>query len=65
MLRILLRRGLWNGLVGGSRFWMVVGGAAAAVRLMQRLSGREPKIVYAEKLEPGQTLVISHPMGDA
>ena len=64
MLRLLLRRGLWNGLVGGSRFWMVVGGAAAGVRIIRRLSGREPKVVYSEKLEPGQTVVISHPMGD-
>lgn len=61
MLRYILRRGLWSGLVGGSRFWLVLGGLAATVRVVKRLSGSEPEVVYNERLEPGQTLVISHP----
>lgn len=65
MLRLLLRKGLWNGLVGGNRMWMVLGGAAATVRLIKRLGGGEPKVVFREELQPGQTLVISHPHRDS
>lgn len=65
MLRLLLRKGLWNGLVGGNRLWMVLGGAAATVRLIKRLGGGEPKVVFREELQPGQTLVISHPHRDS
>ena len=59
---MFLRRGLWDGLIGGSRLWMVLGGFAATVRLYKKVSGREPKVVYCEELRPGQTLVISHPV---
>lgn len=66
MLRLLLRKGLWNGLVGGSRLWMVLGGAAATIRLVKRLGGGgEPKVVFRDELQPGQTLVISHPHRDS
>ncbi len=60
MLGFLLRRGLLKGLIGGSRRWMVLGGVALGVKVLRKLSGSEPEVVYSEKLDPGQTLVIAH-----
>lgn len=60
MIRLLLRAGLRRGLLGGSGPWLVVGGAALAVRVVQRLSGSIPEAVYTGALKPGEALVITH-----
>ncbi|MDP8936159.1 MAG: hypothetical protein M3O23_00120 [Actinomycetota bacterium] len=60
MLRMLLRTGVRKGLFGGSKPWLVVGALAGGVRLLGRMATREPEVVYCEKLEPGQRVVISH-----
>ncbi len=60
LLRILARNGLRKGLLGGSKPWLIVGAAAGGIRLLGRMAGREPAVVYCEKLEPGERLVISH-----
>jgi hypothetical protein len=39
---------------------LVVGGVALTFRLLRRLAGKEPKVVYRETLRPGETLVIAH-----
>ncbi len=60
MLRFLQRAGLSRGLGGGSRAWTVVGGVALAVRLVKKLGGGEPKVVYSRKLRPGEAVLVSH-----
>jgi hypothetical protein len=58
-MRYFFRRGLRKGLLGGSRPWTVLWVVIAAVRILRRLLRDEPEVVYSEKLQPGQTLVIS------
>lgn len=60
MLGLLLRQGFRRGVLGGNRTWLVVGGAALAVRLVKKLSGSEPETVYSEELKPGEALVIAN-----
>ena len=60
MLRILIRSGLRKGLLGGSKPWLIVGAAAGGIRLLGRMAAREPDVVYCEKLEPGERMVVSH-----
>lgn len=60
MLGLLLRQGFKRGVLGGNRTWLVVGGAALALRLLKKLSGSEPKVVYSEELKEGEALVIAN-----
>ena len=60
LLRFALRNGLRKGLLGGSRPWLIAGGVAAGLRVLRKLAGSEPEVVYSEKLEPGETVVIAH-----
>jgi hypothetical protein len=60
LLRLGLRQGVSKGLMGGSRPWLVVGGVALGWQLLRRIAGGESVVVYSEKLEPGDTLVIAH-----
>lgn len=60
MIRLLLRGGLRRGVLGGSGPWLVVGGFALAVRIVQRISGSIPEVVYSGDLKPGQALLITH-----
>lgn len=60
MLGLLLRQGFKRGVLGGNRTWLVVGGTALALRLLKKLSGSEPKVVYSEELKEGQALVIAN-----
>jgi hypothetical protein len=43
----------------GGRGWLVVGLVAATLRILNRRAG-EPKALLVEKLEPGQSFVITH-----
>lgn len=60
MLRLLIRNGVRRGLLGGSRTWLVVGGAAFAVRLLRKLAGSEEQVVYREELRPGEAVVVAN-----
>jgi len=60
MLAALTRLAFRKGVLGGSRAWVAVGGAAVALRLLKRMAARQPEVVYCETLEPGQTLLVSH-----
>ena len=55
----LRRQGFYKGWLGGSRFWMVVGGAAWAGRSFRRTFGRNEEIAAIEYLKPGQFVKIS------
>lgn len=57
-------RGLQEGLLGGSRPWMVVGAVTWTMRLIYLASHRRPMVVYRGKLGKGESLtVIEHPPG--
>lgn len=55
-----LRNGLRRGLMGGSRRWMFVGAVAGVGKLLKIMARTRPEVVYREKLEPGQVMVIDH-----
>jgi hypothetical protein len=52
-----------QGLLGNSRFWMMVFVLQQALKLRRRFLGKEPKVVFSHKLEDGETLVIAHNRG--
>jgi len=59
VLRALARAGVRRGLLGGSRAWTVLGGAAVALRLWRRLTARDEKVVFRQELAPGESLLVS------
>lgn len=56
---LLYRRAQVRGLLGGSRPWTVLWAVLLGVRILKRLFGDREEIVLSERLEDGQTLVIS------
>ncbi len=64
LLRMLIRHGLRQGfrrgVLGGSRTWAVVGGAALIGHLGGRVLGKEADMIFSEVLTPGQTFTIHH-----
>jgi hypothetical protein len=57
LARRLVRRGLRDGLIGGSTVWAVVGAAAWLARLLLR---REEPLVVREDLKLGERIVVAH-----
>jgi hypothetical protein len=55
----LYRRALRKGLLGGSRPWFYLWAGLAGFKILRRLARDEPEIVYSERLEPGQRLLIT------
>ena len=53
------RRALTDGLFGGSRRWIVLGGLAWALRAYQWATTKEEQVVYSAELRPGETLVLA------
>jgi len=64
LLTRLRRLGLARGL-GKSNAWLAVGATAWALQTLKRLATKEPKVVFSEKLKPGERLIISHLPPDA
>ena len=58
MLPMARRRAITEGVFGGNRRWLVLGGLAWALRAYQYASTREPEVVYRAELRPGETLVL-------
>lgn len=56
---VLFRTGLRRGLLGGSRVWTVVAVSVAGVRLLKKLAGGQPEVVFRRALRPGEALVVS------
>jgi hypothetical protein len=52
--RILRRKALYKGFLGGGRGWMAVGAALWGPRLVKKAFGRSEQIVATEVLKPGQ-----------
>ena len=48
LVRFLLRQGWQRGVRTGSRPWLIVGGAALAASLLQRLAAKGDEVVYRE-----------------
>jgi hypothetical protein len=59
MLPMARRRAITDGVFGGNRKWLVLGGLAWALRAYLWASAREPEVVYRAELEPGETLVLA------
>lgn len=55
-----LKRGMRDGLGGGSSVWLVLGAAALSVRLLQRLARPGKDSIVTEELRPGETLIITN-----
>ncbi len=58
-LRRLTRLGVQRGLLGGSRVWTVVGITVMAIRLVRKIAGKEPELVFSERLGPDDALLIA------
>ncbi|WP_420620162.1 hypothetical protein [Candidatus Poriferisocius sp.] len=60
-LGYLRRQAIRRGVVGGSRAWLILGGAVWGVRLLRRMaSTRQMRKVLSQELRPGESLIISH-----
>ncbi len=60
-LSYLRRQAIVRGVMGGSRGWLLLGGAAWAVRLLSRvISTRRLRTVLSQELGPGESLLVSH-----
>ena len=53
------RRSINRGLLGNNRVWRAVFFLIFTRRLLQKLSGSEPKLIAVEKLKPGQFLSVT------
>jgi hypothetical protein len=60
MLRFIMRNGFRKGLLGGNRFWLVLGGAGLLVKVLRKLGGSEPQVVYSEELPVGTAVLIAN-----
>jgi hypothetical protein len=60
LIGIAISKGWREGILGGSRPWLILGGAALAIRLLQRAAERERVVVYRQELPAGETLTIAH-----
>ena len=59
MLRSLSTLALSRGLFGGSKPWLVIGGAIGLIRFLQWAVRGEEETVFCEELQPGETLVLA------
>ena len=60
-LGYLRRQAIRRGVVGGSRAWLILGGAVWGVRLLRQMaSTRQMRKVLSQELRPGESLIISH-----
>lgn len=58
---LLRRKFVTDGVFGGNRIWLLLGGVfVLASKVRELLGPRQPKPVYIEELQPGQRIVIAH-----
>jgi hypothetical protein len=53
------RNGVAEGLLGGNRRWLVLGGVAWGLRAVGWAVRRDQQVLFREQLRPGEQLVIS------
>jgi hypothetical protein len=56
---VVLRRGVLQGFLGGSRVWIVLGGLAAVIRLTYKLGEGSGDVLLTEVLHAGEGLLVS------
>lgn len=54
----LRRRSINRGVLGGSRFWTILGAVLWGGRLLRRVLARQEQLVAREVLKPGQHVTI-------
>jgi len=60
--KLLRRRAMYKGLLGGSRGWLSIGLVMWTWDFLKRFfAGGDPLTRYMEELQPGERLVIAHP----
>jgi hypothetical protein len=59
-LRRAIRLGWRRGVVEGNRAWIVVGGLALVGHLAGRVLTRDEEVVVREKLNPGESFLVTH-----
>ena len=52
------RNGLYKGLIGGDRKWLIIGGTVWGARTLRKALGKTEQIVALEKMEPGQWMSL-------
>jgi hypothetical protein len=50
------RAGIYKGLLGGDRRWLIVGGTVIVLGKLRRTFGKQTEVVTIEKLVPGHPL---------
>ncbi len=58
-LDLARRNAVTEGLLGGNRRWLVLGGVAWGLRAVGWAIRRDERVLFRETLRPGETLVIS------
>lgn len=57
-LALARRNGLYKGLIGGDRRWLVVGGTLWGLRTLRKALGKNEEVIALEKLKPGQWMSL-------
>jgi hypothetical protein len=57
--KLMLRRGVLQGFLGGSNPWIVLGGLAAVVRFTYKLGQGRGDVLLTEVLHAGEGLMVS------
>lgn len=50
------RAGIYRGLLGGNRRWLIIGGTVIVAGRLRRMFGKQPEVVTIEQLKPGQPI---------
>jgi hypothetical protein len=54
----LRQQGIYRGLLGGSRGWLVTGGIFWGLRFLRKSLGKNEEVAATEILKPGQAVTI-------
>jgi hypothetical protein len=60
MLAYLRAKAMSRGFLGGSQLWMAIGVVVWTLRFFQWLTRPETAVIYRDRLNPGQSVVITH-----